>query len=241
MPRVLVVEDDIDLNWTVCRVLNSHGYQTSGVGSSEEALLRFREQRPDLILLDVHLPGADGYRLARQIRASVDGGRIPIIFMTVNPELESKIIGFAAGADDYLVKPFDMRELLMRIQAVLRRTSGDPMRGDLADAPERSLRVGELELDLDTATASTGWSSALLTPTELQLLRYFMQNAGRILSGRHLLTALWNAEGDGSDSTAVLRWHIKNLRQKLEADPANPELLLTVGHHGYMLAAPKEE
>ena len=173
MPRVLVVEDDIDLNWTVCRVLNSHGYQTSGVGSSEEALLRFREQRPDLILLDVQLPGADGYRLARQIRASVDGGRIPIIFMTVNPELESKIIGFAAGADDYLVKPFDMRELLMRIQAVLRRTSGDPMRGDLSDAPERTLRVGELELDLDTATASTGWSSALLTPTELQLLRYF--------------------------------------------------------------------
>lgn len=240
MPRVLIVEDDIDLNWTVCRVLNSHGYQTTGVGSSEEALLRFREQRPDLILMDVQLPGADGYRLARQIRASTDGGRMPIIFMTVNPEIENKAMGFASGADDYLVKPFDMRELLMRIQAVLRRVRGEVSHGELADAPERTLQVGALVLDMDTATARTDQTSALLTPTELQLLRYFMQNAGRILSGRHLLTALWDANAGGSDNTAVLRWHIKNLRQKLEADPSDPQFLLTVGHHGYLLAAPKK-
>lgn len=240
MPEILIVEDDVDLNWTVCRVLNSHGYTTLTAYSSEDALRLLKRQQPDLILMDVQLPGASGYRLARQVRASGSTGRTPIVFMTVNADLESKSMGFASGGDDYLVKPFDMRELLMRIQAVLRRAQGDAFRGEIQDAPERQFQVGDLLLDMDTATAMGARGPALLTPTELQLLRHFMQNAGKILSSRHLLSAIWGENLEAHDNTAVLRWHIKNLRQKLEADPSRPEYLRTVGHHGYLLSAPKE-
>ncbi len=236
MPEVLIVEDDIDLNWTVCRILNSHGYTTLATYNSEDALRMLRDQHLDLILMDVQLPGANGYRLARHVRASGDNGDTPIIFMTVNSDLESKVMGFASGADDYLIKPFDMRELLVRIQAVLRRTLGESFRGDLQDSPERQLQVGDLLLNMDTATVTGANGPQLLTPTELQLLRHFMQNSGKILSSRHLLTTVWSGNADTHDNTAVLRWHIKNLRQKLEEDPTDPVYLRTIGHHGYLLS-----
>jgi DNA-binding response OmpR family regulator len=233
MPIILIVDDDTNLNWTVNRLLQNHGYETLTAFNGEEALAKLRMTTPDLVLLDYQMTGMSGPQFARFLRGRATAEQIPIIFMTIREDIESKIAAYTSGGDDYITKPFDARELLLRVQAALRRKERDVEAAPVATV----LSVGSLRLDLATATLYTAHGLKRLTPIELRLLRYFMERPGQLLSSAHLLEHIWG-EPDAQADTAVLRWHVKNLRIKLELDPSQPRILRTMGRHGYILDDP---
>jgi DNA-binding response OmpR family regulator len=215
--RVVVVEDEAAVREAVVGALLSEGIAVSSFGDYEraEAILR---TAPDLAVLDVMLPHGDGFELARRLRAGRD---LPIVFLTARDAVDDRLAGFAVGADDYLVKPFALEELLARIRAVLRRS------GRLGDA----LEAGDVVVDEQAGFASRAGNDLVVTPTELRLLAFFVRHRGLVLSKHQLLTQVWGYEAYDPNLVEV---HVSALRRKLEEH--GPRILETVHGLGYRIA-----
>jgi two-component system, OmpR family, alkaline phosphatase synthesis response regulator PhoP len=227
--RVLVVDDDRQIVRLIRSYLEEAGFTVLTAYDGEAAMHAVRRERPDLIVLDVMLPGRDGLEIVRWLRADSGLAGIPVLMLTARVEDSDKIIGLELGADDYLTKPFNSREVLARVRAILRRASGAP------SAPH-VLQIGQLRLDVDSHECTVDGVAAELTPTEFSLLRTLMENPNHAFTRAELIEKALGYTYEGLERT--LDSHIKNLRRKLEADPAQPQYLETVFGVGYRL---KEE
>jgi two-component system, OmpR family, response regulator MprA len=220
--RVLIVEDDDDIAQVLQRSLRLEGYETRIAGDGEAALGVAAEFIPDLVLLDLGLPKLDGMDVARRLRAADD---VPILMLTARDALESRVEGLDAGADDYLVKPFERQELLARLRALLRRR---PPRGSA------SVVVGDLSLNPDTHEVRRAERPVELTQREFELLEYLMRNERIVVPRQRLLEEVWGY--DPFATTNTIEVFVSNLRRKLESD-GEPRLLHTIRGAGYVLRA----
>jgi DNA-binding response OmpR family regulator len=217
---VLVVDDDATVSEVVCSYLRSAGFIVDACGDGLEAGELARDLRPDLVVLDRMLPGIDGLEVCRRIRA---GRMVPVIMLTALREQDDRIDGLEAGADDYLAKPFSPRELVLRVQSVLRRTLTD-------FAPEAVLEVGSFRLDISSRRVALRGTELTLTVRDFDLLAFLLRHPRQVFSREELLRAVWGWEfGDLSTVTV----HVRRLREKIEPDPAHPTLLNTVWGVGY--------
>jgi two-component system, OmpR family, KDP operon response regulator KdpE len=219
--RILVVDDQPQMRRFMRTTLTSAGYEIDDAKTGEEALLKVREFHPDLVLLDINMPGMGGLAACREIRC---GASIGIIMLTVRNSEADKVAALDAGADDFITKPFSTPELLARIRAALRRVPASP------SAPTR-LRAGQLVIDFGARTISNGGKSSHLTPKELDILRYLTHSANQAVSHRELLQAVWGP--DYGDQVDYLRAIIRNLRKKLELNPDDPQYIKTEPWVGY--------
>jgi DNA-binding response OmpR family regulator len=220
--RVLVVEDDHLLAKVVCDNLALDGFEVKRAADGHTAVSLAREFGPDLILLDVMLPDRSGFDLFETLH---QGGRIPVIFLTARGETADKLRGLRLGADDYVIKPFDLAELLARVHAVLRRARG---------AVDR-LTLGDVVVDFKSQTAVRAGESLHLTHREFELLRFLAARAGRVVHRGELLRGVWGYPDD-SASTRSVDHTIARLRRKIEAEPGRPSLIKTVRGAGYVFA-----
>ncbi len=218
---ILVVDDKTSVRKLVQEYLTEQGFWVVTAANGREALYTARHEKPDLILLDIMMPEMDGYEFIQAHRREAD---TPIILLTAKLEETDKVLGLELGADDYVTKPFGMRELLARIRAVLRRTS----RGA---GPADILRAGELSLDRSSRDVQVSGSPVHLTPSEFELLALLMSTPGRVYSRMELLEELQGTSFEGVARTIDV--HIRNLRTKVESDPANPAYIETVFGVGY--------
>jgi DNA-binding response OmpR family regulator len=203
-----------------------------------EAIRMNREHDPDLIVLDVMLPGIDGLQVCRSIRAS---SNVPVVFLSAKGEDVDRILGLEIGGDDYLTKPFVMRELVARVRANLRRSRRQPPSTALAPVETPSVdirRLGPIELDPAAHAVRVSGEPISLKPKEFDLLRYLLEHPNVTLSREALLRHVWKYEH--AVDTRTVDVHVRGLRQKIEADPANPEYLITVRGYGYRLTAPTD-
>ena len=224
MQRILVVEDEMQIARTLRDYLEVAGFEVTAVGDGEAALASVRGHRPDLVVLDLGLPGMDGLDVARELRRA---STTPIVMLTARGEETDRIVGLELGADDYLVKPFSPKELVARVRAVLRRTSG-------ATAGAEVLRAGEVEVDLPKMRARVGGEPVDLTPTEFELLATFVREPGRVFTRGQLLDALHGVTIDSYER--AIDAHVKNLRRKIEPEVGRPRYVLTVHGVGYRFA-----
>lgn len=230
MATILVVDDEAPVALTIERSLRPH-YQVRVANSGAEALKLARRTPPDLVILDIIMPGMDGLQVCREMRRDPQLQSTPVLFLTARGRIEDRIEGFEVGGDDYMVKPFDVRELLMRVRAILRRAA---VREPTTTREE--LRVGDLRLDCQKYEVYNGHKKALLTPVEFDLAYHLMSHPGEVFSSERLLRELWDYPSDAG-SPDLVRMHIRNLRLKIEPDPPNPRYLITVPRHGYTITA----
>ncbi len=223
---ILIVDDDPQLLRLVRLNLESEGYHVLAAGDASSALAHLSREAPELILLDVLLPGMNGYELCQRIR---EFSSTPIIFLTAKVEDTDKVEGLKLGADDYLTKPFNIQELLARIEAVLRRTDGS--KG--ASAPS-TFSCDDLSVDFVRHRVAKQGREVPLTATEYKLLTQLVCNAGRVMLHRELLTRVWGSEYQ--DELDYLRAYIRHLRSKLEEDPHQPKYILSKPGIGYVFA-----
>ena len=226
--RILAVEDDPAVAQSLRAGLERDGYAVAWKANGSEAIAYARAQPPDLILLDIRLPDLSGFEVCRELRRL--GLRQPIIMLTVRGDETDKVLGLEVGADDYVTKPYNLRELLARIRAQLRRAYGD-----LSAADADLLYAGDLVIDRGRAQVLRGQQLLNVTPTELRLLVYLAQNPGQALSRAQILDAVWGYDAD-VESERIVNVHIRRLREKVELDPSRPTLILTVPGIGYRLA-----
>ena len=220
MSRILIVEDEADIALGLEEGLRSHGFEVETVCDGEAAERRGREPGWDLILLDLMLPRKDGYEVCQQLRKA--GVRTPIIMLTARTHEAEKIMGLDPGADDYVTKPFSLRELRSRINAVLRRTAEDSA---------GIYRFGECEVDFDRGELRRGGAPLDVTALELRLLSTFIRRRGRVLNRQQIIDAAWGQ--DTSITDRVVDTHVLNLRKKIEPEPTNPRFLMSVRGIGY--------
>jgi DNA-binding response OmpR family regulator len=231
MSEILVVDDDRDVAQSIELALRRRGFRVTLAHSGVEALKTLRRHRPDLVILDVLMPGMGGLEVCRRLRADRNTADIPIIFLTARGQERDRIEGLRAGADDYLSKPFNLEELILRVKAVLRRFKRVP-----TEERPPVLKASGLALDSRTFEVTTQEKEGvLLTPTEFDLLYHLMLHAGQVFSSDRLLQEVWDFPYD-TGSTDLVRAHIKNLREKIEPDPRSPIYVRTVPRHGYMVA-----
>jgi two-component system alkaline phosphatase synthesis response regulator PhoP len=220
MERILVVEDEPDLAFGLEDDLKTEGYEVEVVRDGLTASRRAREENWNLILLDVMLPGRDGFEVCRDLRRS--GSRTPIIILTAKTQEAEKVLGLELGADDYITKPFSPRELRARIKAALRRSS--------AEVPE-VYRFSDVEVDFTRAELRRSGATVEITSLEFKLMGAFIRNRGRVLSRDQLLEAAWGRDTFVTDR--VVDHHIVNLRRKIEPQPEKPRYLISVRGMGY--------
>jgi two-component system alkaline phosphatase synthesis response regulator PhoP len=224
--RILVVDDDKQIARLVQSYLEKAGYTILTAYDGEDAMRVIRRERPDLIVLDLMLPKRDGYEITKWLRADQALSATPILMLTARVEDGDKILGLELGADDYLTKPFNPREVVARVRAILRRTTATP------SAPH-VLLVGDLQLDVDRHTVMMGERAIETTPTEFTLLRILMENPNRAFTRGELIEKALGYSYEGMERT--LDTHIKNLRKKIEDDPSDPQYIETVFGVGYRL------
>lgn len=223
---ILIVDDEPQIRRVMRTTLTSHGYAVVEAASGEEALEKLRAVRPDLIVLDVNMPGISGLETCAEIRTSSD---VPIIMLTIRNSERDKVQALDAGADDYVVKPFGVQELMARIRAALRRSApGDATPAFLTD---------DLKIDFDKRVVTVKNNPVRLTPKEFELLRHLVANQGKTLGHRRLLQAVWGP--DYGEETEYLRVFINQLRKKIEPDPHRPRYILTEPWVGYKFDPPK--
>jgi len=230
-PKILVADDELDLQWALQHSLVDEGYQVITAGNGLEALSLVYKHNPSLLILDINMPELTGHEVCRRLRRDARFAAIPIIFLTVESRIEDRVTGLDNGCDDYIVKPFDLRELKARVRALLRRSRTASAIPDWTD-----LKVGLLELDAKRHTLHHDGRIITLTPIEYGLLRHLMVKAGEVVSVEQLVEAFWGYDRSSS-SANLIRWHISNLRNKLELDPSHPRIICTQSHFGYMLCA----
>ena len=224
MSRILVVEDDERIRSSMRLALEDEGYEVEDVPSGEEAVDRFNDDPFELALIDLMLPGMDGFETCRTLRRT---STVPIIMVTARSDTHDVVAGLEAGADDYVTKPFVAKELAARIRALLRRSRAD-------DAPESVITFGDVEIEPDAGMVRRGGSEVHCTRTEFRLLCELADHPGKVLSREHLLEKVWGYDyfGDGR----LVDVPVRRLRTKVEPDPANPRFILTVRGMGYKLA-----
>lgn len=223
---VVYIEDDVRLASLTARYLESHGLRVTLATEARDGIAKVRHEHPDVILLDLMLPGMDGLEACRELRACVD---IPVIMVTARGEEVDRVLGLEGGADDYIAKPFSSRELLARIRVQVRRTRG---RGTTIP---RVIRVGGLVLDAGARQATLDGKDLVLTTYEFSLLSALAERAGRVLSREQIMDLVRGSADEAFDRSIDV--HVSHLRQKLGDDSRNPKLLKTVRGIGYMLAA----
>ncbi|MCE1254702.1 MAG: response regulator transcription factor [Anaerolineae bacterium] len=258
--NLLVIEDDEIVGKTVERSLRGHEFHVSLANSGVEGLKVARRQPPDLVILDIIMPGMDGYAVCREMRSDPILQNIPILFLTAKAKDEDKIAGFLAGADDYLCKPFNVDELILRIRAILRRnrvikdqsvapeinldaiikpstTQVEPPKTEKESANKNQLLIGDYILNVRTYELSTPHRGKIrLTPVQFDLLYHLMCHPGEIFSPSRLLDEVWDYPSDAG-SPDLVRVHIKNLRERIELDPKTPQFIQTVAGYGYTIMA----
>lgn len=229
-PHVLAVDDEEHITELIAMALGFQGFEVERAGSGRAALAACERRRPDLIVLDVMLPDLDGFEVARRLRqAEGAGSRVPIIFLTARDTTQDKVEGLRLGSDDYVTKPFSIEELIERVKAVLRRSSG-------AGPGERRLSYADLELDEETRDVWRQGRLISLTVTEFKLLHYLLANARKVMTRDQILEAVWDYTFAGNAS--VLETYISYLRHKVDA--VDPPLIHTVRGVGYTLRLPPE-
>jgi len=220
---ILLVEDDPSVREAVTLALEGDGHRVETAVSGEEALSRWRRSRPDLILLDVMLPGTDGLEVCRQVRRD---DQVPIVMLTARSDAIDVVLGLESGADDYVTKPFETRVLLARVKAVLRRQAREPQ--------ARALRAGDLVIDPAAMTVTRNDHEIMLTPTEFKLLYELARRPGQVFTRAMLLEQVWDYSYLGD--SRLVDVCVQRLRAKVESDPAHPSLVQTVRGVGYKLA-----
>jgi two-component system OmpR family response regulator/two-component system alkaline phosphatase synthesis response regulator PhoP len=231
--RVLVVEDEVNIRELVCLHLRHEGYACDAVGDGTAALERSQAERYDLLVLDVMLPGLDGLSLCRAVRNGHQNADVPILMLTARREESDKVVGLESGADDYLTKPFGVRELVARARALLRR----PRQRQVAPAaasPDETIRVHGVEIDVPKRRVRVDGRDIDLTDQEFRLLHLLATHVGIVFSREALLIKIWR--GDTFVTVRSVDTLVKRLRRRIEADPANPRFLLTVWGVGYKFA-----
>ncbi len=218
--HILVIDDDEKITSFLRRALAYEGYRVETAADGTAGLARAREREPDLVILDVMLPGMDGHEIARRLRA---GGSVPVLMLTARDEVADRVTGLDAGADDYLVKPFALEELLARVRALLRRRE--------ADRPE-ILRYADLSLDTASRQARRGERLIDLTTKEFDLLEFFLRHPRQVLTRDQIMDEVWGLDYDGESN--VIEVYVGYLRHKLELS-GEPRLIHTIRHAGYVL------
>jgi two-component system response regulator VicR len=226
--EILIIEDDPGVARGLQDGLERDGYVVTWKNNGNDGLLFARAQHPQLVILDVRLPDGSGFDFCRQMRQL--GLHQPILMLTVQRDEIDKVLGLEMGADDYLTKPYSLRELLARVRALLRRAYGE-----FSSSEANLLYAGDLTLDLTRGQVSRGKQILPLTPTEFRLLVYLAQNAGQALTREQILESVWGYDAEVEDERTV-NVHIRRLREKIELDPSHPSLILTVPGIGYRLA-----
>lgn len=224
--RVLIVEDERAVARGLEYGLGSEGFRVFLAENGQQALDLARNHDPHLILLDIRLPDISGFDVCRQLRT--EGKRMPILMLTARDEEVDKVLGLEMGADDYVVKPYSLRELISRIRALLRRAYGELA----VPTSENKITFGSVEVDFDRLQIYRESEPVELTPTEFRLLRFLMSHPERPFSRGELIEAVWGYDSD-VESDRTVDVHIRHLRQKLEEEPSNPHYLLTVRGIGY--------
>ena len=224
MTTVLVVEDEIEIARVVRDYLRNAGFEVIVVGDGGSAVASVRSAKPDLLVLDLGLPGRDGLDVAREIRRWSD---TPIVMLTARGDETDRIVGLEIGADDYVVKPFSPKELVARVRAVLRRTR-TAARGD------EVVRAGDVEIDTAKMRVSVGGTQVDLTPTEFQLLATLAREPGRVFTRSQLLDAVHGVAIESYER--AIDAHVKNIRRKMEPEPGSPRYVVTVHGVGYRFA-----
>jgi two-component system phosphate regulon response regulator PhoB len=229
--QVLIVDDERDLRTLLDFNLRQAGYETTQASTGAEALARARSQRPELVILDLNLPDVSGTDVCRLLRAEPETRAIPILMLTARGSESDRILGLELGADDYVCKPFSVREVVLRVEALLRRRS----EGGPGERPARVLKAGSIELDCDAYKTRVGGEELALTLQEFRLLAYLIEGKGRVRTRDELLADVWNASPELE--TRTVDTHVKRLRDKL--GPAG-ELIETVRGLGYRMRQPND-
>ena len=237
-PRVLVVEDEPNIRELVCLHLGHEGYDCEGVADGTSALKRAEAERYDLLVLDLMLPGLDGLSLCRAVRNGTVNHDVPILMLTARREESDKVVGLESGADDYLTKPFGVRELVARARALLRRprllADGGADAARSAGSPNATVRIHDLEIDVARRRVTVEGRDVELTDQEFRLLHLLASHAGIVFSREALLGKIWR--GDTFVTVRSVDTLVKRLRRRIESDAANPRFLLTVWGVGYKFA-----
>ena len=223
--KILIVEDDPGIQLSLKDEFESEGYQVLAANDGENGLKMIREKNPDLVILDVMLPGLDGYEVCKSLRK--EGNNTPIIMLTVRDKEIDKVLGLEFGADDYVTKPFSLRELLARVKSILRRVEGHP-------AEILAYSIGETEFDFKKYEAIKQGQKIEYTPLEFQMLHLLIKQKGEVITRDDFLDLIW-----GEDNLVVtsrtIDSHIANIRKKLEDDSSNPRLIISIRGVGYKL------
>ncbi len=227
---ILLAEDDQAIAEPLIFGLESEGYQVTHITRGDEALKAARAQPPDIVLLDVMLPGMDGFAVCKALRRE---SSVPILMLTARDQEMDRVMGLELGADDYIAKPFSFRELVARVHAVLRRRELDRT---ARPAPPAELAIGEIAIDLGSRQVSRRGRAVELTGREFDLLRVLMERCGQAIARQELIDAVWGREWIGDPHT--LDVHIRWLREKLERDPSRPRYLQTLRGFGYRFVDP---
>ncbi len=223
VPRLLVVEDEPSLALTLADRLLAEGYRVEVRGDGESALDAARELPFDLVILDVMLPGIDGFEVCRELRRT--GGQIPVLMLTARSEVVDKVVGLKLGADDYLTKPFEIEELLARVEALLRRARTP------GSASPDTYQFGPVHVDFRRAEVTREDGTVALSAMEFRLLRCFVEHRGEVLSRDQLLDEVWGY--DASPFSRTVDVHVASLRQKIEPNTSHPQFIITVHRQGY--------
>ncbi len=226
--KILVVEDNADLAFGLQTALEIDGYEVEVAEDGEKGLAKLREFKPELLILDLMLPGTDGYGVLRKLRG--EGVDTPVLILTARGEEADKVLGLDCGADDYVTKPFGTLELLARVRALLRRTRDIPAAGDEG---EQLFSFGPIEVNVPNRTVRRDGESVALTPMEFDLLLALLRREGAVATRLDLLREVWKYEA--AVLTRTVDMHIAELRRKLEEDPSKPKYILTVRKVGYRL------
>lgn len=229
--KILVVDDEASIRRILETRLNMIGYDILTAADGEEAINAFNKFNPDLIILDVMMPKLDGYGVVREIRRTSD---VPIIILTALGDVSERITGLELGADDYVIKPFSPKELEARVKSVLRRTSHGKTALPVGKVAKNIITTGNIKIDTARRQVYKKNERIRLTGMEFSLLELLVNNSGQAYSRNEILQHVWSYPADHRIDTRVVDVHISRLRSKLEADPANPELILTARGMGYM-------
>lgn len=231
--RILLIDDHYHLVEGIRTSLRNDGYEVYTANNGLDGIKAARRYHPNLIVLDINMPLLDGLETCRRIRRDSVMAKIPILFLTSKNSIEERVNGLETGGDDYLGKPFNTTELKARIRALLRRT--DALTPEKHQDELDQLSVGALTLDLKACWVQVSNHGAVqLTPAEFELLQYLMSHPNQTFTGDDLLENVWSYE-PGTADKSLARWHIRNLRTKIEPDPTNPVYIRTIPRHGYIL------
>lgn len=233
LPRILLIDDHYRLIEGIRISLRNDGYEVFTAANGADGIKAARRHNPHVIVLDVNMPWMDGLETCRRLRKDIHLATTPVIFLSSKNTVEERINGLEAGGDDYLSKPFNTAELKARIRAQLRRTNA--LTPQPSANQDHRLEVGPLTLDLKACWVKINDNETIqLTPAEFELLHYLMSNPNQTFTGDDLLENVWAYE-PGTADKSLARWHIRNLRSKIEPDPANPVFIRTIPRHGYIL------